>query len=67
MNRRPRKRSISARARELNADDAAVMLLMALNDHLVTVNKLTVIAKLLGAGREADAVIQKWASECSAL
>lgn len=43
------------------------MLLMALADHLTTVNKLTTIARLLGAGREADAVIQKWASECPAL
>lgn len=65
MASRPTKKrspSVVARARLLNADDAAVMALMALSDHLTTINKFSHIAKLLGAGPQADSIIGTWAS-----
>lgn len=65
--RKPSKSKVAGaaviRARLLNADDAASMTLMALQDHLTTINKLVSIAKLLGCGREAWELIQNWASE----
>ncbi len=50
-------------ARDLNAQDAGVLAVMALNDHLMAANKLLAIARLTGAGEEADRHLQRWIQE----